>query len=791
LRIAILNSWPNLEYSAEREFIARMKLASSNLGWECVEVVTSEDILNSNPDCVIVTHEYSAKLTDKPTIGLIWSPPDFYRHDATRIRTMLGYDGYLAGSDSIRTYLKDLLFSTSKETPISDWNFLPTASVRTFRKPNLEKPSIFYSGVHWDGERHGDLIAGLDEKLPMAFHGDPVKWRKFGKAYKGTIPFDGVSIFDRINEAGVALCLHRDEHLKHDVPSMRIFESAAAGAVIITENARFAKTYFGDSVLYVDQGASVSKKLAQIKTHYEWIKNNPDEALALAEKSNAIFNEQFALENALLKLPEFLVYVKRYGYFEVAPTPIDEPSVEIIVRIGGRSLFYIERCLDSIAAQTHRNLGVILSIYRQVEGLDDLLDKYKSRFVSIKKIQSESTGFRSTALFDGIRAVDAKYFCNQDDDDTLHSNHIRSLVVLLESDERKNVAYSGCIQVQDEPGHYYQQINFSGPLHTEINENRHLVFFDQFDRNRILRFDNFVQSNTWLARKAILKSRDLIDPQLKVAEDMYLYFLFLREGDFLFSWRVTANWHWRSTSKDNSMLNETCWVDCGDRVKLRVSYFGLSPDDTSDPRVIVQNLSCKDILRPFARYAKNYLHTKSSRFPFLSKYIAKKFGIGAIVSDDPLGDRYEASLLEGIAFNRVGYPLFVSKISGISQFEKFGRWTDSAEVSIGFTKPLPDKFKLKLKLAVFPHLKDKPVQIVVGNFRLETTFSNLKHKEFEFQIENDGNAREIKFYLPESISPMELRGNADTRKLGLALVYLKIVDQSAPDSGDPVPQVEE
>ncbi len=784
MRIAILNSWPNLEYSAEREFIARVKLASSNLGWECIEVVTSEDILNSKPDCVIVTHEYSAKLTDKPTIGLIWSPPDFYRNDESRIRTILGYDGYLAGSESIRTYLNDLLFSTNKDTPISDWNFLPTAPIRKFRAPNLDEPSIFYSGVHWDGDRHGELISGLHANLPMAFHGDPVKWEQFGKAYKGTIPFDGISIFDRINDAGIALCLHRDEHLKHDVPSMRIFESAAAGAVIITEDSRFAKNYFGESVLYVDQDAGVSKRLKQIKVHYEWIKAHPIEASALAMKSNSIFNEQFALENLLSKLPEFLGQVKRVGYFDVDTALVTEPMVEIIVRIGGRSLFFIERCLDSIAAQTHRNLGVILSIYKQVEGLDALIDKYKSRFVTIKKIQSESTGFRSTALFDGFRAVEAKYFCNQDDDDTLHTNHISSLVALLESGNDFNVAYSGCIQVQDESGHYYTQPNFKGPLDTEIKESRHLVFFDQFDRQRILKFDNFVQSNTWLARKALLTPRDLIDPKLKVAEDMYLYFLFLRHGDFLFSWRVTANWHWRSTSKDNSMMNETCWAECGERVKLRVNYFGLSPNDKSDPQTIVQSLSCKDVLRPFARYSKNLIYRKSSKFPFLKKFIEKKFGTGVVVPDDPLGPRYQASLSEGIEFDRKGYPIFVSNISGISQFEKFGRWTDGNDVSIEFTKPLPIKFTLKLKLAVFPHMKNKPIKIEVGDFKLETTFSNRKQMKFEFQIESDGNAREIKFYLPDTKSPNELGGTADIRKLGLALVYLKVIDNSDHGSED-------
>lgn len=606
MRVAVLNSWPNLEYSAEREFIARLKLACLNVGWTCIEVITSEDVLNAQADCVIVTHEFSPKLTEIPTIGLLWSPPDFYRDDSSRIRTILSYDGYLAGSDSVREYLTDLLFSTTKDSPVSNWDFLPTAPSTEFRPPSLNDPSLFYAGVHWDGGRHGGLIKGLCASVPVAFYGDPAKWARFGAAYKGVIPFDGISIFDRINEAGIALCLHREEHLKHDVPSMRIFESAAASAVIITENSNFAKRNFGDSVLYVDQDADAVAKVIQIRTHFEWIRSHPAEALALAAKSHAIFNENFALEKLLAKLPDFLQQVKSAGYYDVGIHNNIRPKVEVIVRVGGRGLFYIERCLDSLAAQSYPNLGLILVSYREVPGLDTLLEKYKIRFASIKRIASKPTGFRSTSLWDGIRAVDGEYFCNQDDDDTLHSNHISSLVALLESNNDHYVAYSGCVQVQDELGHYYDQVNFTGPIGVQIKENRHLIFFDQFKRQRILCFDNYVQSNTWLARKSVLQERDLADPKLIVVEDVYLYFLFLRRSDFLFSWRVTANWHWRSASKDNSMMNvhETSWAQSVDRIKLRTHFFGLSQDTyetmTTGERPI---LTCKDVLRPFGVYA--------------------------------------------------------------------------------------------------------------------------------------------------------------------------------------------
>lgn len=609
MRIAVLNAWPNLEYSAEREFIARLKLACLNLGWTCIEVSTSDEILIAEPDCVIATHEYSAKLTPIPTIGLLWNPPDYFRDDPLRVRNILSYDGYLAGSDSVREYLDDLLFSTNKNSPVSKFDVLPTAPSTEFREPNLSNPTLFYAGVHWDGKRHEKLIKTLCARLPVSFYGDPAKWARFGTAYKGRIPFDGKSIFNKINAAGVALCLHRPEHLRNGVPSMRIFESAAASAVIITENSTFAQRHFGDSVLYVDQDANEMDKAEKIIAHFEWVRVHPDEALALAARAHAIFNQYFSLEILLQNLPNFLQQVRDTGCFVENSHRDAEQKVEAIVRIGGRELSFIQRSLDSLASQSHVNLGLILVSYSDVPGVDDLIKKYEARFTSIKRVASEPTGFRSTSLWDGMRAVEGDYFCNLDDDDTIHPNHISSLVRLLNDHKNHYVAYSGCIQVQDEEGHYYKQVNFKGPIGLLIKENRELHFFDPFNMQRMLHLENFVASHAWLARKETIEDGIFADPKLIVAEDVYLYLLFLRRGDFLFSWRATANWHWRSTSKDNSSIYETRLAQSIQRVRLRTQFSGLSQN----------SLTCLDVARPFVIYTWRNFPLAKMLFRYLKK----------------------------------------------------------------------------------------------------------------------------------------------------------------------------
>ena len=94
MRVAILNSFPNIPECAEAEWIRRGVISCERLGFDAREVVTSDDIMRFEPDCVLVTHEYSAKLTPCPTLGLNWSPPSFFADDPLRRRAVLSLDGH-------------------------------------------------------------------------------------------------------------------------------------------------------------------------------------------------------------------------------------------------------------------------------------------------------------------------------------------------------------------------------------------------------------------------------------------------------------------------------------------------------------------------------------------------------------------------------------------------------------------------------------------------------------------------------------------------------------------------
>ncbi|MCE9532279.1 MAG: glycosyltransferase [Planctomycetes bacterium] len=560
MRIAILNSWPNVPLCAEKEFIVRALIALRRMGWEASEVVTSDDIKAFEPDCVLVTHEFSPKLTAFPTIGIMWSPPAFFRDDPVRIRSILTYDGYLSGSKAITHFLDDLQFSTQTMMPVSNVGFYPTCYRTEFPIDPPQDRTLFYAGTGWDGARHGDLFQQLLRRVPVAFYGPPKAWQFAGNCYFGVLPVDGYAVVDAIRSHGVALCIHKDEHLAANVPSMRLFEAAAAGAVIITDRLGFTRDHFGDSVLYIDLDQPAKAVANQIEAHMNWIASHPQESLAMAREAHAVFNRDFCLEEQFQRLPMFVERVRAAGHFD-APAKVrslpegEPPMVEYIVRVGSRPAATIDRCLSGLSGQTYPNIGVILVQFGPIQGFDALIDKYRDRFRSLKVVPAER-GLRSTAYWAGLNAVTAPYFANCDDDDWLAPNHVATVLDALHRRPNTSFAYSGTVLVQDEPGHYTQLSNFNGPTGALIRENHSLFFFDPFNIGRLARRENYINSNSWIARRELLDEQLLRDPELNVAEDFLLLLAFLQKTGFAFTWRPTAQWHWRSTTKDNTTFCE-------------------------------------------------------------------------------------------------------------------------------------------------------------------------------------------------------------------------------------------
>ncbi len=636
MRVAVHDCFPNHE-TAEKELVHRFLRAFKNLNWEVTRAVTSNDVLKFKPDCVVATHYTTPKATHYPTIGMMTNPPEYFDLFPHSLNNLLSYDGYLSGSAQVTRHIEDLHYSTGKVPVIDEDYFFLSSPHSTLPATSLAERRLFYVGMRWDkGKRHGDLFQRLAATVPLDVYGPKHRWLDLPQCYRGMVPYDGVSMIDRIREAGIALAIHSHEHLRCGLPTMRIWESLAAGAVVITDAAEFGRRHFGDNLLYIDPKGKVDL-VDQIAGHVEWVRKNPADADRIARQAHATFAEKYCLERQFERLPRLLARIQpASGYTRpraiangatLPEAPSEQlPTVEYIVRAGTRPAHFARRALDSLKAQSHPNLAVVLVWLGEQAELDKLTREYRDAFLSLKVVRMAPSGVRSEALWAGLDALTAPFFGLLDDDDVLHPNHVATVLPLLRGPKAARLARSGGIRVQEEDGHYEDQSHFHGPLGDFVPETRTLAYFGPVDDLQLLDGNKYVLSHSWIAARNLLTETPLGDPHLPVLEDLYLYAVLNGRSPCAFSWRATAEWNWRSESRDNACLHETCYLENLERLRLRLTYatgwIGHVP--TAAPPKPPQPVSAvAALLRTF---------TQVTRIPGRLKR-----GVGTLVKEGPKG----------------------------------------------------------------------------------------------------------------------------------------------------------
>ena len=136
--------------------------------------------------------------------------------------------------------------------------------------------------------------------------------------------------------------------------------------------------------------------------------------------------------------------------------------------------------------------------------------------------------------------------------------------------------------------------------------------------------------------------------------------------------------------------------------------------------------------------------------------------------------KYIENINNGFKFNKTGIPSFISNIKGLSTREDFGRWTDSNVTEFEFTDPLPRKFNLVIKAGTSVNLVKKDFRVKVGKNVFITKFQTQEASLVSIPIITDGLTRSIIFDFGNIKSPYETGTGDDTRRLGLALISLRI-----------------
>ena len=290
---------------AEAETAQRIALAAERLGIHAQEVASAADITAFNPDCVVCLSHDDGKITPYPTYGMMLAPLSWFQASPEDIRSILSYDGYLTVSDSVKDWLTQITTAwNGKPSPIAE----VSCTVQATESLPLGQPPdgplrLAYVGTNWDGWRSLALFKILAARGDVFFYGPKASWQHVSQnAYGGPVPFDGRSVLDLYRRCGVGLALDRQDFRKDDMPTNRIFEITAAGAVAIAGDLPFIRRNFGDSVLYIAPDTPPSVQAWQIGQHLAWIAEHPTEAAAMARAAHATFNQNWALERLLPRL---------------------------------------------------------------------------------------------------------------------------------------------------------------------------------------------------------------------------------------------------------------------------------------------------------------------------------------------------------------------------------------------------------------------------------------------------------------------------------------------------------
>jgi hypothetical protein len=381
-RFAVVKLWPKLK-AAEDENVARLKVTAKALGLECVEItpdgrplthLEGPPLTQQDVDFVIHLHFETPKAYDIFSFVALWNPVQFYHDWGYRrySRHLLTHDDFLSCS---ATWTDDHVRRMISHDPTRAGPALTMyhSLSEPIYEPTLGDRKIFYAGINWErlGKkkgRHQELLKMLDPTGVLRIHGPKIfqevdVWEGY-QSYAGPIPFDGVSIIQQINRAGIALVFSSDAHKQSELMSNRLFESLAGGALIICDENAFARRHFGDTILYVNASLPVEKVFAAVLKHVDWVQDHPDQALSMARQAQAIFRETFSLDRSLAAI--YTGLAERRKYLEGLYTPSDpRRPVDLLFLMPDYSEAVLQRHLASVMTQRHAGCRAVLLVDRR------------------------------------------------------------------------------------------------------------------------------------------------------------------------------------------------------------------------------------------------------------------------------------------------------------------------------------------------------------------------------------------------------------------------------------------
>jgi hypothetical protein len=115
----------------------------------------------------------------------------------------------------------------------------------------------------------------------------------------------------------------------------------------------------------------------------------------------------------------------------------------------------------------------------------------------------------------------------------------------------------------------------------------------------------------------------------------------------------------------------------------------------------------------------------------------------------------------------------VAGVEGLSHAEGWGRWSDSKQVVVRFSAPLPRHLTVILTARAFGVNTTLPFTMRVGGERASFRLGG-NMQEIALDFETDGTVRELAIEVPRPVSPTSLGHAGDDRALGMAMAAIQI-----------------
>ncbi|MES2832652.1 MAG: glycosyltransferase family 1 protein [Pseudomonadota bacterium] len=489
-RFAVVKLWPDIQ-TAEDECIARLKIAARSMNIECIEIHADGSLLTnplvkvskSTVDFVLHLHYDTPKRYDAFSFVALWNPLRFY-HEwgyARCSRNLTTHDDFISCSATAADdHVLRMIRGQATHLPAVFNLYHSTAGV--VHPPSLGEGKLFYAGINWEAisggkSRHQEVLKRLDKTGLMSIYGPQMfqgvkVWAGY-ESYVDEVPFDGISMIDEISRAGVALVLSSQAHKDSELMSNRLFESIAAGALVICDENPFAKRFFGDALLYIDGRTPVEQMVVDITRHLDWARNHRLQALAMIRKAQAIFTEQFTLTRNLADLYSGLLDRRRSLLARQNPPDAAPVKISLNLLMPAYSEATLRAHVKSVEVQEYQNFSATLYIdacdaERYRETILAALQKSRS---PIKLVEIDfwdygihpeiKAGRKLGQIFYGLllAAVGHDAFVVVAPNETLFSNHLGVLAGALQRDPYVDCAATAVILIDgDAPVHAVHEL---------------------------------------------------------------------------------------------------------------------------------------------------------------------------------------------------------------------------------------------------------------------------------------------------------------------------------------------